>query len=97
MTPFSYAAAALTAALFSQSAAAACYLVYGPDKSTVYRAAEPPVDMSRPIHETLPLVAPGSTLVFSPDHFGCEITINKLPQASAPVPGGMRPVRAGQG
>lgn len=34
------AAAALLAALFSQSAAAGCYVVYGPDKDIVYRAPE---------------------------------------------------------
>lgn len=99
MTAFPYAAATLVAALFSQSAAAACYVVYGPDKGIVYRAPEPPVDMSRQIHETLPLVAPGATLVYSPDNFGCEITINKLPLASAsvPGPGGMRATRADRG
>ena len=49
-TAFPYAAAALVAALFSQTAAASCYVVYGPDKDIVYRAPEPPVDMSRQIH-----------------------------------------------
>ena len=59
MIRFPYAAAALlAAAFFSQSAAASCYVVYGPDKDIVYRAPEPPIDMSRQIHETLPLVAP---------------------------------------
>lgn len=72
-------AAALVAALFSQASSAACYEVYAPDQEIVYRAFEPPVDMSRPIHETLPAVAPGSTLVFSSDITGCEVTINKLP------------------
>ena len=59
---------------------------------------EPPIDMSYQIHETLPLVAPGSTLVFSPDNYGCDQTINKLPLASAQrgVPGG-RPARADRG
>ena len=92
-----YAAAALVAALFNQTAAASCYVVYGPDKDIVYRAPEPPVDMSRQIHETLPLVAPGSTLVFSPDNFGCELTINKLPLTAVSAPGGMRPARADRG
>lgn len=72
-------AAALAAALFAQNAAAACYVVYGPNQDIIYRAAEPPVDMSRQIHETLPFVAPGATMVFSSDTTGCEITINKLP------------------
>lgn len=94
MTALPYAAAALVAALFSQSAAASCYVVYGPDKDIVYRAPEPPIDMSRQIHETLPLVAPGSTLVFSPDNHGCDIAINRLPLASAQRGMGGRPARA---
>ena len=95
MTALPYAAVALVATLFSQSAAASCYLVYGPDKDLVYRAPEPPIDMSRQMHETLPLVAPGSMLVFSPDNHGCDLTINKLPLASAQrgMMGG-RPARA---
>ena len=101
MTRFSYAAAAaaLLTALFSQSAAASCYLVYGPNNEVVYRAPEPPIDMSRQIHETLSLVAPGSTLVFSLDSYGCELTINKLPLASTAIQGGrgMRPARADRG
>ena len=97
MTAFPSIAAALMAVL-CQSATAACFVVYGPGKDIVYRATEPPVDMSRPIHESLPLVAPGATLVFSPDSFGCEVTVNKLPlvAASASMPGalGQRPARA---
>ena len=106
MTRFPYAAAAATvlAALFSQSAAASCYVVYGPDRDVVYRAPEPPVDMSYQIHQTLPLVAPGATLVFTPDNFNCELTINKLPLASAQAitgssmgMGSARPPRADRG
>ena len=103
-TPYA-AAAVLAAAFFSQSAAAACYVVYGPDQDIVYRAPEPPVDMSYQIHQTLPLVAPGSTLVFSPDNHNCDLTVNKLPLASAQgaagsvgsVGVGGRPARADRG
>ncbi len=99
MTAFPYAAAALVAALFSQSAAASCYVVYGPDKTVVYRDYQPPVDMSRQIHETLPLVAPGATMVFTPDDQGCQFSMNKLPLTSVSAPGGMRmrPARADRG
>ena len=83
MTRLTYAAAALLAAVFSQSASASCYVVYGPDADIVYRAPEPPVDMSRQIHETLPVVAPGATLVFTPDNHSCDFPVNKLPLASA--------------
>ena len=102
MKALSYAAAALVAALFSQAAAASCYVVYGPDKDIVYRAPEPPVDMSYQIHQTLPLVAPGGTLVFTPDNHNCDLTINKLPLASAQgavgtIGVGGRPARADRG
>ena len=97
MSAFPYAAVALVAAFASQSAAAACYLVYAPNQEIVYRATTPPVDMSREIHETLPQVAPGGTLVFSLDDQGCELTINKLPLASASGQRGMRPARADRG
>jgi len=84
MIRFPYAAAALlAAAFFSHSAAASCYVVYGPDQDIVYRAPQPPVDLSYQIHQTLPQVAPGSTLVFSPDNHNCDLPINKLPLASA--------------
>jgi hypothetical protein len=104
-TPYATAAALLVAAFFSQSAAAACYVVYGPDQDIVYRAPEPPVDMSYQIHQILPLVAPGATLVFSPDNHNCDLPINKLPLASAqgaagsigPAGMGGRPARADRG
>jgi hypothetical protein len=97
MSAFPYAAIALVAAFASQSAAAACYLVYAPNQEIVYRASTPPVDMSREIHETLPQVAPGGTLVFTLGDQGCELVINKLPLASTSVRGGMRPARADRG
>jgi hypothetical protein len=44
--------------------AAACYTVYDAANRIVYSAAEAPVDMSRPIHETLAQRFPGGQLVF---------------------------------
>lgn len=44
--------------------AAACYTVYDRANRIVYQGEESPVDMSRPIHETLPLRYPGGQLVF---------------------------------
>jgi hypothetical protein len=81
MRMLSIAAAALAAGLFSQGASAACYVVYGPDKIVVYRAPEPPVDLSRPLHETLAEVLPGGTLVFSLEEYGCDVEVHKLPPA----------------
>ncbi|EER58867.1 conserved hypothetical protein [Acidovorax delafieldii 2AN] len=99
MSALRYAALALVAAAASQSAMAACYRVYAPDHEIVYRAPVPPVDLSREIHETLPLVAPGGTLVFSLDSEGCEITVNKLPLASVQQvrQNSGRPARADRG
>ena len=51
------------------------------------------MDLSRPLHETLPRVAPGGKLVFSLDSHGCELEINKLPQQ----PQARAPQRPAQG
>lgn len=76
------AAAALMAGLFAQGSWAACYVVYGADKQIVYRSQMSPVDLSRPLHETVARIAPGGTLVFSLDSSGCELEIHKLPAAA---------------
>ncbi|WP_312306620.1 hypothetical protein, partial [Pulveribacter sp.] len=81
MQAIRFALAALVTGLSAQAASAACYIVYGADKQVVYRAQTPPVDMSRQLHETLPLVVPGGTMVFSLDSSGCELEINLLPVA----------------
>lgn len=44
--------------------AMACYTVYDPSNRVVYNAQVPPVDMSRPLHETLPAVFPDGHMVF---------------------------------
>lgn len=50
--------------LGSINAMASCYTVYDTQNRVVYNAAVPPVDMSRPIHETLPSVYPGGHMIF---------------------------------
>ena len=47
--------------------AAACYTVYDPSDRVVYHESVPPVDMSRPLHETLPARFPGGHMVFDTD------------------------------
>lgn len=42
----------------------ACYTVYDRANRVVYQGESPPVDMSRPLHETLPARYPGGQLVF---------------------------------
>jgi hypothetical protein len=44
--------------------ALACYTVYDRGNSIVYNAQTPPVDMSLPLHQTLPQRFPGGHLVF---------------------------------
>jgi hypothetical protein len=44
--------------------AAACYTVYDRSDSVVYQGSSPPVDMSRPIHETLSVRFPGGHMIF---------------------------------
>ena len=76
-------AAALMAGLFAQGSWAACYVIYGADKQIAYRSQTPPVDMSRPLHETVPRIVPGGALVFSLDSNGCELEVHNLPGAAA--------------
>ena len=47
--------------------APACFTVLSDDDHVIYAAADAPVDMSRPIHETLPAIAPGAHLIFDLD------------------------------
>lgn len=90
----------VAAASLGQAASAACYLVYAPDNTVVYRSYQPPVDLSKPLHTTLPLVAPGGHLVFALDPTGCEFEANKLDTlhkaASAPKKSA-KPARQGRG
>lgn len=45
--------------------AMACYVVYDKVNRIVYNSPKPPVDMSKPISQTLPAVFPGGHMVFS--------------------------------
>lgn len=44
--------------------ALACYTVYDRSDRVVYQSNTPPVDMSRPIHQTLPARFPGGHMIF---------------------------------
>lgn len=74
----SQAAVLLLLAVGAQAVSATCYLVFAPDNSVVFRSLQAPVDLSLPLHVTLPVVAPRGRLVFSPDNYGCELESNKL-------------------
>lgn len=44
--------------------AAACYTVYDRSDRVVYHGSTPPVDMSRPLHESLEVQYPGGHMIF---------------------------------
>lgn len=99
MRAIRYAAAALLAGLCSQGAFAACYVVYAADRQVVYRSQTSPVDLAPHLHQTVPQLVPGGTMVFSLDNHGCDFEINRLPVANNRSGAGytLRPARADRG
>lgn len=64
--------------------ALACFTVYDPSNRVVYNGQTPPVDMSLPLHQTLPQVYPGGHLVFN-GNMECsrvQIVESRSPDAS---------------
>ena len=61
---FAQAALAVLATM-AAGQAMACFTVYDRDNRIVYNDPRPPVDMSRPLHETLPAKFPGGHMVFN--------------------------------
>ena len=52
----------------SASASAACFTVLGKDGKTIHQSSTTPVDLSMPLHETVPArFGPGTSMVFSMD------------------------------
>ena len=84
---------------------AACYVVYDAAQNVVYRSTQPPVDLSLTLHQTVPKVVPGGSLVFSPGSFGCEYEVDELarharqesPVRAQPLSPSLRPPRAMRG
>ncbi|QIL69078.1 hypothetical protein G7048_00915 [Diaphorobacter sp. HDW4B] len=70
--------AGVLGALAASHAQAACYELYSSKNELVYRSTRSPVDLSRPLHQTVPTFAPGTKMVFTPNSQGCEIEINKV-------------------
>lgn len=64
--------------------AMACYTVYDGANRVLYQGEEPPVDMSLPIHETVPARFPGGHMVFD-TQAACTSVVALRP---APVVGG---------
>ncbi len=63
--------------------ALACYTVYDRAGRVVYNEETPPVDMSRPLHETLPARFPGAHMVFD-EQATCDsiVPVSRLAAAS---------------
>lgn len=62
--------------------AQACYTVHDAAGRIVYRSAQAPVDMSRPLHDTLPQRFPGGHLVFDTTD-SCDAIVSGRPQHAA--------------
>ena len=78
-----------TLTLLASQAMAMCYTVYDRDNRVVYQAQTAPVDMSQPLHETMPKRFPGGHLVFE-NTASCppeNITSGPSPLASAAMQG----------
>lgn len=65
--------AAVLLAVLGAGPALACFTVYDRNNNVVYNAKMPPVDMSRPLHETMLDAYPGGQLVFGTEQ-GCPAT-----------------------
>ncbi len=63
--------AILAAALAPGAASASCFFIYGPSNQLVYRSTITPVDLSRPISESMRARYSGGHLVMIPDETGC--------------------------
>lgn len=66
----------------------ACYTVYDAASRVVYRSTQAPVDMSRPLHDTLPQRFPGGHMVFDTAS-SCEAIVPEGPRrvaAAGPAP-----------
>lgn len=72
------AALVLSACALAQAASAACYFVYAPNNELIYRSNRSPVDLSLPLHMTVPKLSPGATLLFSLDEYNCATEVNLI-------------------
>ena len=72
------AVAVVVLAWGAQSASAACYYVYSSSQQLLYRSQAAPVDLALPLHETVPQLGPGLSLVFTQSNSGCYGTLDML-------------------
>lgn len=68
----------LTLLVLSAPAYSSCYTVYA-GSSLVYQSTRAPVDLSYPLHETLPKrFGAGASMVFVPDNDSCGALDNEI-------------------
>ncbi|MFC5499193.1 hypothetical protein ACFPOE_16720 [Caenimonas terrae] len=70
--------------------AMACYTVYDRDNHVVYNSQTPPVDMSRPLHETVPVRFPGGSMIFDastdcPSQAPVKVALPQSPSRPSPL------------
>jgi hypothetical protein len=75
-----------TLALAAAGQAMACYTVYDRGNRVLYQGTEPPVDMSKPLHETLSRNFPGGSLVFEQGTSCPAVGTAQLPRPGQPLP-----------
>lgn len=75
------AALVLSACVLAQAASAACYFVYAPNNELIYRSNRSPVDLSLPLHITVPKLSPGATMFFLLDEYNCATEVNLIAEA----------------
>ena len=68
----------LSACAMAQVASAACYFVYAPNNELIYRSSRAPVDLSLPLHMTVPQLSPGARMFFSRDEYNCATEVNLI-------------------
>jgi len=75
----------------SASQALACFTVYDRDNRVLYNAQLPPVDMSQPLHQTLPASFPGGHMVFDTS-IDCPRENQPMPRARLASTNGRSPL-----
>ncbi|MBY4595468.1 hypothetical protein [Ottowia caeni] len=95
----------LVVSLFNVGAWASCYTVLGPKGEVLSESTNPPVDMSLPLHQSVPdRFGPGAVLVFGIADGNCGSTVDRYDKllgtkagqagnALVPVSASSRPAR----
>lgn len=75
--------AAVCALMLAGTQAMACYTVLDRNQRVVYQGAEPPVDMSLQLHETLGRTHPGAQMVFDQQACAREVPLARVARSEA--------------